>query len=164
MSSWNSAPNKRTCGVLLTSVPDTAAPSKTTLPADVFGPGSLIVVDIVYNYTPIFGSTFTKLFGSPLFGTIPIARSAAASPQPFVFLVTDGADNNQYYTTSSNSWTGSQPQNMDPTQCKTFKNRGITVSVPDGHYQRHAGHVRASARRRAADAMTRLAAGFKPRP
>jgi len=29
--------------------------------------------------------------------------SAASSPQPFVFLVTDGADNNQYYTTSSNS-------------------------------------------------------------
>jgi len=55
--------------------------------------------------------------------------SGAASPQPFVFLVTDGAENNQYYTTSSNSWTGSQPQNMDPTQCRTFKSRGITVSV-----------------------------------
>jgi Flp pilus assembly protein TadG len=55
--------------------------------------------------------------------------SGAASPQPFVFLVTDGADNNQYYTTSSNSWTGSQPQNMDPTKCALFKNRGITVSV-----------------------------------
>jgi Flp pilus assembly protein TadG len=55
--------------------------------------------------------------------------SGAATPQPFVFLVTDGADNNQYYTTSSNSWTGSQPKNMDPTQCALFKNRGITVSV-----------------------------------
>jgi hypothetical protein len=55
--------------------------------------------------------------------------SGAASPQPFVFLVTDGADNNQTYTTSSNSWTGSQPQNMDPTKCALFKNRGITVSV-----------------------------------
>ncbi len=55
--------------------------------------------------------------------------SAASSPQPFVFLVTDGADNNQYYTTSSNSWTGSQPQNMDPTLCTPLKNRGITVAV-----------------------------------
>src|SRR3984893_17869337 len=73
---WNSGPNKRTCGVLLTSAPDTAAPSTTTLPADVFGPGSLLVVDIVYNYTPIFSSTFTALFGHPLFGTIRIARSA----------------------------------------------------------------------------------------
>ena len=55
--------------------------------------------------------------------------SAASSPQPFVFLVTDGADNNQYYTTSSNSWTGSQPQNMDPTLCTPLKNCGITVAV-----------------------------------
>jgi Flp pilus assembly protein TadG len=55
--------------------------------------------------------------------------SGALKPQPFVFLVTDGADNNQYYTTSSNSWTGSQPQNMDPTLCTTLKNRGITVAV-----------------------------------
>ena len=55
--------------------------------------------------------------------------SAALTPQPFVFLVTDGADNNQYYTTSSNSWTGSQPQNMDPALCTPLKNRGITVAV-----------------------------------
>jgi Flp pilus assembly protein TadG len=83
---WNSGANKRTCGVLLTSAPDTAAPSKTTLPADVFpvAPSQgalLLVVDIVYNYTPIFGSTFTALFGSPLFGTIPIARSAYLAPR-----------------------------------------------------------------------------------
>ena len=55
--------------------------------------------------------------------------SGALKPQPFVFMVTDGADNNQYYTTSSNSWTGSQPQNMDPTLCTPLKNRGITVAV-----------------------------------
>jgi hypothetical protein len=55
--------------------------------------------------------------------------SGAATPQPFVFLVTDGADNNQHYDTAKNSWTGSQPKLMDPTQCATFKNRGITVSV-----------------------------------
>jgi Flp pilus assembly protein TadG len=55
--------------------------------------------------------------------------SGALLPQPFVFLVTDGADNNQFYTTSSNSWTGSQPQNMDPSLCTPLKNRGITISV-----------------------------------
>lgn len=70
---WNSGPNKRTCGVPLTSVPDTSAPSKTTLPADVFGPGSIIVVDIVFSYTPIFGLG--------LFGTVPLARSAYLSPR-----------------------------------------------------------------------------------
>jgi Flp pilus assembly protein TadG len=78
---WNSGPNKRTCGVPLTSAPDTAVPSKTTLPADVFGSGSLLVVDVVFNYTPMFGSAFTALFGSPLFGTIPIARSAYLAPR-----------------------------------------------------------------------------------
>jgi hypothetical protein len=83
---WNSGPNKRACGVL-TSVADTAVPSNTTLPADVFpaagaSPGGpIIVVDIVYNYTPMFGSAFTPLFGSPLFGTIPIARSAYLAPR-----------------------------------------------------------------------------------
>jgi Flp pilus assembly protein TadG len=70
---WNSGPDKRTCGVPLISVPDTAAPSKTALPADVFGPGSIVVVDIVFSYTPIFG------FG--LFGTVPIARSVYLSPR-----------------------------------------------------------------------------------
>jgi hypothetical protein len=84
---WNDGPNKRACGVPLTSAPDTAVPSNTTLPADVFpgagaSPGgSLLVVDIVYNYTPMFGSVFTALFGSPLFGTIPIARSAYLAPR-----------------------------------------------------------------------------------
>jgi len=72
---WNSGPsnNKRTCGVALTGVPDTSVPSKTTLPADVFGPGSIIVVDVVFDYTPIFGLS--------LFGTIPIARSAYLAPR-----------------------------------------------------------------------------------
>jgi Flp pilus assembly protein TadG len=83
---WNSGANKRACGVNLTSAADTAAPSNTTLPADVFPVApllgaSLIVVDIAYNYTPLFGSAFTALFGSPLFGTIPIARSAYLAPR-----------------------------------------------------------------------------------
>jgi Flp pilus assembly protein TadG len=72
---WNSGPNnnKRTCGVPLVSAPDTSSPSKTALPADVFGPGSIVVVDIVFSYTPIFGLG--------LFGTVPIARSAYLSPR-----------------------------------------------------------------------------------
>jgi hypothetical protein len=39
----------------------------------VFGPGSIIVVDVLFNYTPIFGLG--------LFGTIPIARSAYLAPR-----------------------------------------------------------------------------------
>jgi hypothetical protein len=70
---WNSGPNKRACGVPLTAAPDTSAPSPATLPTDVFGPGSLVVVDIVFNYTPIFGSG--------IFGTIPLKTSAYLAPR-----------------------------------------------------------------------------------
>lgn len=69
----------------------------------------------------------------PAGGVIIGTGSGASTPQPFVFLVTDGADNAQIYTTSSNSWgpgsPASQPQLMDPTLCTTLRNRGITVSV-----------------------------------
>ncbi|MGH6838577.1 MAG: TadE/TadG family type IV pilus assembly protein [Methylocella sp.] len=70
---WSSGSSKRACGVNLTPVADTSGPSPATLPADVFGPGSLIVVDIIFNYTPIFAPRF--------FGTIPIARSAYIAPR-----------------------------------------------------------------------------------
>jgi Flp pilus assembly protein TadG len=70
---WNSGSNKRVCGVPLNPVADTAVPSKTTLPTDVFGPGSLIVVDIAFNYTP--------MFGLGLFGTISLKHSAYLAPR-----------------------------------------------------------------------------------
>jgi hypothetical protein len=70
---WNSGPNKRACGTPLTAVPDTSAPSPATLPTDVFGQGSIVVVDIVFNYTPIFGSG--------IFGTIPLKTSAYLAPR-----------------------------------------------------------------------------------
>ena len=72
---WTSGPvnNKRTCGVTMNPAPDTAAPSKTTLPSGVFAPGSLIAVDVVFNYTP--------MFGLGLFGTVPVARSAYIAPR-----------------------------------------------------------------------------------
>jgi Flp pilus assembly protein TadG len=55
--------------------------------------------------------------------------SGATSPQPFIFLVTDGADNNQVYTPSTASWTGSQPQLPSLTFCSSAKSAGYTVSV-----------------------------------
>lgn len=42
----------RPCGTL-SSKSDTSAPSSSTLPADAFGPTSLLVVDVFYNYQPI---------------------------------------------------------------------------------------------------------------
>lgn len=45
----------RACGTRLTPVADTVAPSPTTLPRSVFGPGSVIVVDVAFDFKPMFG-------------------------------------------------------------------------------------------------------------
>jgi len=61
---WSGGSVPRPCGVNLAPASDSAAPSPTTLPQDVFGPGSLIVADVVYTYTPTFltiaSTTFRK--------------------------------------------------------------------------------------------------------
>ena len=57
---WNST--GRVCGVPQTSVSDTSPPTLTALPQSSFGPGSMIVVDVAYVYTP---TVATKLF-SPM--------------------------------------------------------------------------------------------------
>eukprot|EP01037_Dinobryon_pediforme_P012730 gene12730-12826_t len=60
--------------------------------------------------------------------------SSISSPAAFVFLVTDGAENTQYY--SNGNWSGgSNPQVMDPTVCSAMKQRGITVAVLYTPYQ-----------------------------
>lgn len=48
---------RRACGAL-TPAPQGAAATGSTLPAALFGPGSLIVVDLRYRFRPLFGSTF----------------------------------------------------------------------------------------------------------
>jgi Flp pilus assembly protein TadG len=47
---------QRSCTVAPTPVADTATTTQTTLPQDIFASGSIIVADVVYNYTPMFGS------------------------------------------------------------------------------------------------------------
>ena len=76
------------------------------------------------------GTHFENLWGDmqPYLQTVGTGASAS-SPQPFIFLVTDGADNNQVYTPSSGSWTGSQPQLPSQTFCTNAKNAGYTVAV-----------------------------------
>ena len=63
----------RSCGMTITAVPDTNAYSASTLPTDVFGPGSLIVVDVSYTFTPTFGAAYLP--------SIPIERSAYMAPR-----------------------------------------------------------------------------------
>jgi Flp pilus assembly protein TadG len=53
---WTWGDAKRPCSVNLQKAADTSDPSPTTLPSDAFAPGSLIVADVSYHYTPvIFG-------------------------------------------------------------------------------------------------------------
>ena len=63
--------------------------------------------------------------------------STATTPQPYVFLVTDGAQDNQTKGVPNGSWAGSNKattidkQNTLTTvpQCETLKNRGVIISV-----------------------------------
>jgi Flp pilus assembly protein TadG len=70
---WSGGSSPRSCTAVLTPVSDTAPPSPTTLPADVFGPGSLIVVDLTFNFRPTIAPRFMS--------SIPIARSYYVAPR-----------------------------------------------------------------------------------
>ncbi len=47
----------RPCSVNLTSVANTSHPSSTTMPAGLFGAGTVIVADVSYDFTPPFSGT-----------------------------------------------------------------------------------------------------------
>ena len=49
----------RSCGALQPAADD-AAPSGSAIPARLFGPGSLLVVDMTFDYKPQFGAGFIK--------------------------------------------------------------------------------------------------------
>ncbi len=70
---WSAGPNKRACNTPLTSVPDTAAPSPTTLAQDAFGTGTIIVVDV--------GFTFRPTIATRMLPSIAVARSFYVQPR-----------------------------------------------------------------------------------
>ncbi|MCJ2044806.1 pilus assembly protein [Methylobacterium sp. J-078] len=70
--SWTSG-QKRPCLVPLQAAPNTATPSPTTLPSDTFGPGFLVVADIVYTYKPLIAQSVV--------GSIDIAKSFYFAPR-----------------------------------------------------------------------------------
>ncbi len=83
-------------------------------------------------------TALTSVNGLILSGSGPVGDgSTATTPQPYVFLVTDGAQDNQVKGVPNGSWSGSNKattidkQNTLATvpQCETLKNRGIIVSV-----------------------------------
>ncbi len=73
--------------------------------------------------------------------------SSTSKTKPFVFLITDGMQNGQHFSTSVNGkyaypgnpskfagynnawWDGSQPAQIDPNNCTALKNAGATISV-----------------------------------
>jgi hypothetical protein len=55
--------------------------------------------------------------------------SSASSPMPFVFMVTDGSQDNQYQI-NNGSWYGSNSATtLDTSNCTLLKNRGIKIAV-----------------------------------
>ena len=64
--------NARPC--VLPQLPTTSnTPNRTTLPANVFGPGSIVAIDVAYTFTPTFGGAFL--------GSYRIARSVYVQPR-----------------------------------------------------------------------------------
>ncbi|MDP4002062.1 TadE/TadG family type IV pilus assembly protein [Methylobacterium sp. NEAU K] len=78
-SSGTSGGNYRPCTVPQLAAADTAPPSRSTLPRSVFGPGSIIAVDVVFTFQPSFGARFIP--------AVRIARSMYVQPR-YASLVT----------------------------------------------------------------------------
>lgn len=78
--------NHRPCTPAQLPADNTAAPSRATLPRSVFGPGSLIAVDVVFTFRPSFGARFIP--------AMRIARSMYVQPRyaSLVDLDTTGND------------------------------------------------------------------------
>lgn len=78
-------PNFRPCGVEQQPADDAAAPSRATLPRSVYGPSSLLVIDVVFTFKPTFGSG--------LVSPVRIARSAYVQPRYASLINYDTANN-----------------------------------------------------------------------
>ena len=72
-STGTSGGNFRPCTPAQLPADNTAPPSRSTLPRSVFGPGSLIAVDVVFNFQPSFGARFVP--------AVRIARSMYVQPR-----------------------------------------------------------------------------------
>ena len=117
---------------------------------------SLLDTGTTQDYTGNNPSTGTGAGGTHFETTMPQMQttissfgngSSSAKSRPFVFLITDGMQNSQFFDTVQNgtkyypgnpstfggyaaaNWTGSSPAAMDYTQCTALKNAGATISV-----------------------------------
>lgn len=69
---WTSG-QKRSCTTPPVAAPNTAGPSPATLPSDTFGPGFLVVADVVFSYKPLILQSVV--------GSIDIAKSFYFAPR-----------------------------------------------------------------------------------
>lgn len=70
--------NHRLCGIPLLPVDNSATPTKTTLPRGLYGAGSIIAVDVVFNFVPTFGAKFLP--------SVNIVRSVFVQPRYATFI------------------------------------------------------------------------------
>ena len=91
---WSGGSNKRPCSTLLASASDGAQPTTTTLPTDTFGPGTLIVVDIVYKYRPIVATQLLQ--------PLPLTRSFFIQPR-YVSSIAYSPNGTNFAPTCANS-------------------------------------------------------------
>ena len=88
-STGTTGANFRPC--VVPQLPTTSAtPNRLTLPSNVFGPGSLIAIDVVFNYAPSFGSR--------LFPSLRIARLVYVQPRYATVINFDASNNDGIVT------------------------------------------------------------------
>jgi len=88
---WSGGSARRPCNTVMTPVPDSTTPSKTTLPSDAYGPNSVIVVDLTFSYRP--------LFAEKIFGPLTIKRTSYLQPRYVNNLTYSVAGGDSFVTT-----------------------------------------------------------------
>ena len=84
-SSGTNGTNYRPCVIPQLAASNTSAPNNKTLPAGIFGPNSIIVVDVVFTFTPTFGSQYLP--------AMRISRSTYVKPR-YATLISFNTANN----------------------------------------------------------------------
>ncbi|MFH6785878.1 MULTISPECIES: TadE/TadG family type IV pilus assembly protein [Methylobacterium] len=69
----DAGPAYRPCGTPQIAADNKAPPSRTALPRSLFGPAAMVVIDVLFTFTPTFGARYLP--------SITIARSAYVQPR-----------------------------------------------------------------------------------
>lgn len=89
---WSRGSNKRPCGINLLGQADTDPPNTTGLPLDLFGPGSLIVADVSFVYTPTIIPTWFMASTSHTFNKSVYLQPRYIAPPSYITHTAAGSD------------------------------------------------------------------------